>query len=77
MSNSHAKTANESFSTKQSNAEQVWEQLDLFEWAGIDVESPKTSDRIHSLIANDFWALVEKSGIFENSSFGFAVRSGL
>ena len=39
MSNSHAKTANESFSTKQSNAEQVWEQLDLFEWAGLTDES--------------------------------------
>lgn len=53
------------------------EPLSLFECGGIPDDSKEKLDRIHALIANDFWALVEKSGIFENSSFGFAVRSGL
>ena len=39
MSNNHVEKANESPSTKQSNTEQVWEQLDLFEWAGLTDES--------------------------------------
>ena len=57
-------------STKQSDAE----QLSLFEWAGIPDESLEKLDRIHSLIANDFWALVKRSGVFEDS---VAVRNGL
>jgi len=49
----------------------------LFEWAGIPDDSLEKLDRIHSLIANDFWALVKRSGIFEDSGVGFAVRNGL
>jgi hypothetical protein len=72
MKKNHTQENSENPSTKQSNAE----QLSLFEWAGIPDDSPDESDRIHSLIANDFWALVKRSGIFEDSGVGFAVRNG-
>jgi hypothetical protein len=39
MRNNHVQENSENPSTKQSNAEQVWEQLDLFEWAGLADES--------------------------------------
>jgi hypothetical protein len=73
MKKIHAEKLSETPSAKQSDAE----QLSLFEWAGIPDESLEKLDRIHSLIANDFWALVKRSGIFEDSGVGFAVRNGL
>jgi len=39
MKKIHNEKRSEKPSTKQSNAEQVWEQLDLFEWAGLADES--------------------------------------
>lgn len=39
MKNIHVQENCENPSTKQSNADQVWEQLDLFEWAGLTDES--------------------------------------
>jgi hypothetical protein len=33
MNTNHSQENSENPSTKQSNAEPVWEQLDLFEWA--------------------------------------------
>lgn len=35
MKNIHVQENAENHSTKQANAEHVWEQLDLFEWAGL------------------------------------------
>jgi hypothetical protein len=39
MKKNHTQENSEKPSTKQSNAEQVWEQLDLFEWAKLNDES--------------------------------------
>lgn len=72
MKKNHTQENTQKPSTKQSNAKQP----SLFEWAGIPDDSPDESERIHALIANDFWALVKKSGIFEDSGVGFAVRNG-
>ena len=34
MRNNHVQENSANPSTKQSNPDQIWEQLDLFEWAG-------------------------------------------
>jgi hypothetical protein len=35
MKKNHTQEKSENPSTKQSNDQQVWEQMDLFEWAGL------------------------------------------
>jgi hypothetical protein len=72
MKKNNTQEDSENPSTKQSNAE----QLSLFEWAGIPDDSQEKLDHIHTQIVNDFWSLVERSGMFEDSSLGWAVRSG-
>jgi hypothetical protein len=39
MKKNHTQENSENPSTKQSKSKQVWEQLDLFEWAGLTDES--------------------------------------
>jgi hypothetical protein len=39
MKKNHTQENGEKPSTKQSNPKQIWEQMDLFEWAGLYDES--------------------------------------
>jgi hypothetical protein len=39
MKKNHTQENSENPSTKQSNPKQIWEQLDLLDWAGITDES--------------------------------------
>jgi hypothetical protein len=39
MKDIHVENSRENPSTKQSNDTQIWEQMDLFEWAGLYDES--------------------------------------
>jgi hypothetical protein len=38
MKKNHTQENSETPSTKQSNKDQVWEQMDLFEWAALNEE---------------------------------------
>ncbi len=73
MKNIHVQNSSENRSTRQPDEQ----QLSLFEWAGLPDDSPEKLDRIRAVIEESIWALVERSGIFEDSSHGFAVRNGL